>query len=268
VVRAGWLSQTIGVIQRAVDAIELEDRLDRPTLASRLVESLPPAAGAYERILLRSILVGLGLRLIDMSHADLRGHPCDCALRCGCDLWRYSSACQNGDPIAEFGEWLANFLTTIRTAHPRAAEERAAWILRSSFRRHIAPARLAYDCGCSLSLLRAKFSRRYGMSFRQYVHLARVVTACRELRNGTPKIEALARECGYSSKKEFYRVFRTATGCVPQAFRQLPGNEADCCLTALAVRLIGGSRASLGSANLAIARATLERSRPPVPQSA
>jgi AraC-like DNA-binding protein len=52
-----------------------------------------------------------------------------------------------------------------------------------------------------------------------------MVTRVRMERIGSEKVDAIALDVGYRSKKNFYRIFKSLTGLTPSAFRQLPKDE-------------------------------------------
>jgi two-component system response regulator YesN len=64
------------------------------------------------------------------------------------------------------------------------------------------------------------FRAETGMSLHEYVTRARMVNAAVQVRSGV-KIEAIALDLGYRSKKNFYRQFRRRFGMTPDAYRHV-----------------------------------------------
>jgi methylphosphotriester-DNA--protein-cysteine methyltransferase len=62
------------------------------------------------------------------------------------------------------------------------------------------------------------FRQQLGMSVRAYVALTRMERAARAIRDGE-KVEAVALEVGYRSKKNFYRQFKRRFGTTPAKYR-------------------------------------------------
>lgn len=63
------------------------------------------------------------------------------------------------------------------------------------------------------------FRRQTGMRPSAYLQKLRINRACAHLREGSPAIAWIARECGFQDQGHFARVFKKATGTSPRAFR-------------------------------------------------
>lgn len=81
---------------------------------------------------------------------------------------------------------------------------------------------LAATIGCSTAYLGRQFRRQMGMTFRAYIAHVRIERAAHSIRRGE-KIEAVAREVGYRSKKNFYRQFERRFGTTPVSYRATRG---------------------------------------------
>lgn len=75
------------------------------------------------------------------------------------------------------------------------------------------------------SRLTRGFAREHGMSIPEYVRAIRLIESIDRIRQ--EKVEAVARDVGYKSRKNFNRTFKRLTGLTPTAFRQLPAVRAD-----------------------------------------
>jgi AraC-like DNA-binding protein len=77
---------------------------------------------------------------------------------------------------------------------------------------------LATIIGRPPAYLAKLFLLEMGMSVRAYIARARIERAARAIREGE-KVEAVALEAGYRSKKNFYRQFRRLFGTTPARYR-------------------------------------------------
>ena len=86
--------------------------------------------------------------------------------------------------------------------------------------------RIAHKVGVTPDRLRRMFRRERGMTLPEYVRRVRLLRALEVLISHGSKIEPLALEVGYRSKKNFYRVFKQLTGLMPLEFKRLPADSA------------------------------------------
>lgn len=63
------------------------------------------------------------------------------------------------------------------------------------------------------------FRKEFGRSVPEYVAALRVSEGVRRLRGDTDKVESIAREVGYRSKRAFYRAVQRETGLTPGQVR-------------------------------------------------
>jgi AraC-like DNA-binding protein len=77
----------------------------------------------------------------------------------------------------------------------------------------------AAEIGRSEEYLARLFRQQMGTTVREYIARVRLDRAAHAIRRGD-KIEAVALEIGYRSKKNFYRRFRQQFGITPGAFRK------------------------------------------------
>lgn len=77
----------------------------------------------------------------------------------------------------------------------------------------------AADIGRSEQYLARLFRHHIGTTVREYIARVRLERAMPAIRRGE-KVEAVALEVGYRSKKNFYRRFRQRFGITPGAFRR------------------------------------------------
>ena len=77
---------------------------------------------------------------------------------------------------------------------------------------------LADAVGCPMQPLARQFTRQMGMSIHAYLTQCRLQRASKLITEGY-KIEAIALEVGYRSKKNFYRQFKHRFGQTPATYR-------------------------------------------------
>src|SRR4030081_1414226 len=79
---------------------------------------------------------------------------------------------------------------------------------------------LASAIGREEASLGRLFRERMGMSVRRFIARRRIDRAVESIRQGV-KVEAVALEVGYRSKKSFYRQFRRQFGMTPGMYRRV-----------------------------------------------
>jgi AraC-like DNA-binding protein len=203
----------------------LADVNDLPAVTASALYDAPVPLNQLESLLLRAVLLDLGLRLVRHVHS----HE-DASVLCPCRVESAQALMQfwtglGRDVLQCFAVWMATFVETYNRTHPPTLAERAARIIRLGASGRLGAARIAAQCACTVHTLRDAFRRRYGVSLREYQRIARVTSAVPRVRSGI-KIEAVALEAGYHSKKDFYKDFRQVTGLTPVQFRDLPSSRA------------------------------------------
>lgn len=79
---------------------------------------------------------------------------------------------------------------------------------------------MAKMTGISVSALTRIFSKKMHTTCTSYVNALRVMRAQKQLRKTDKGMEEIAAECGFGSKRNFFRVFRTDCGCTPGEYRK------------------------------------------------
>lgn len=97
---------------------------------------------------------------------------------------------------------------------------RAAEIIKQRYQQPLTTSTLAAELGRDRSYLATLFRRETGQTLHRYITDVRLQDAAERILQGE-KIEAVALQVGYRSKKSFYRQFRARTGLTPTAFRRL-----------------------------------------------
>ena len=79
---------------------------------------------------------------------------------------------------------------------------------------------MARRTGISVSSLTRIFSKKMHTTFTAYVNNLRILRAQKYLRKTDMGMEEVAVECGFGSKRNFFRVFRAECGCTPGEYRK------------------------------------------------
>jgi AraC-like DNA-binding protein len=223
-VRPAWLNHVVAEGQRiACRSLVIDPEQIEGTLR-QFARSLPPATNHVERLLLRSILLDVAWRFGSTIHRRAHRHH---SIRCRFVPATVLSAFLNapvGDPGATFLAWGDTFCAEFARTHPASVATRVAGLIRKDFQRAWSLDVLAKEFHVTSSHLRRTFQREFGVSIHDFQRTRRVMQALPEVSEG--KIDAIALEVGYKSKKDFYRAFQQVTGVTPAVFRCLSAERA------------------------------------------
>jgi AraC-like DNA-binding protein len=233
---AEWFESAVARCQVFIGT-QTPTEFDIVTVASTFVQSLPDARCPAEDLLLRSLLLDVADRWGTSVHADLHQRPN--SQPCGFDptstLREFLRA--RGNAKHSFMEWARCFCVEFHRIHPLSPARRAAAIIRDQAERSDASA-LATSLGVTPRQLRRAFLQTFGVPLPEYLRRARLLRALELMTEQPGKVEPVALDVGYRSKKDFYRVFRQFIGMTPTDFKKLPRESA--------LRLIDRTRAYLG----------------------
>jgi AraC-like DNA-binding protein len=215
----------IGAAQTIAGRALLVEPDDTQGMLTAFVESLPRPATYVEKLLLRGVLSDVAGRCGQAIHT--RWHRGRSLSKC-----RFIPAATHGtlwnaitdDPTRAFRLWIDCFFQDFLKAHPATPSAKIARLLRSDYRRQWDLEALALRVHVTPSKLRRDFQRQFGMSPLKYQRAARLLEAVRQV--PADKIDAIALEVGYKSKKDFYHAFEGLTGITPATFRSLSAERA------------------------------------------
>jgi AraC-like DNA-binding protein len=221
--RLEWLHAAVDRCQAFVGTATLSDQSHAvPELAESFVSGLPDVGVPADDLVLRSLLLKVATRWGEYLHAAAHQHST--GWRCPFDP---SSALgpfihdRAPDAKACFLEWAQTFSLALDRAHPGLAAHRVAAIIRARHGELSDAASLAGLMGISPRRLQKEFHRTFGMSLAKYVRQARLTRALEMMVEQPGKIEPIALQVGYASKKNFYKAFKQSLGMTPSAFLQL-----------------------------------------------
>ncbi len=91
--------------------------------------------------------------------------------------------------------------------------------IQKNYRQRLTLTTLAATLERQSAYLGRLFREEVGVTVHEYITRARMIFGAAQVRSGV-KIEAVALELGYRSKKNFYRQFHRRFGTTPEAYRQ------------------------------------------------
>jgi len=191
---------------------------------TRFADELPVPVTAVERLVLRAILLDVAWRRGEAVHRSVHAHvhgyrPTECAFNPTSTLERFWKSATEG-PAMAFRGWIEAFFSEFDRTHRASAATRAAKTIRRDYHQRWSLSTLARRLHVTPSQLRRGFQQEFGMSVREYQRTIRLAEAIEHMPAG--KIDAIALQVGYRSKKNFYHAFQQVTGLTPTAFRRLP----------------------------------------------
>jgi AraC-like DNA-binding protein len=227
-IRRSWDLDLIAACQRLVGHT-LSGRQDDFAAGLRVFSAgLQAPTSVFERQLLRDCVIGTLLRAGQECHDAFhrRSGLQACAGSPFERAWRAWNTCQ-GDVADAIREWTTCFITDFDRHHQWPAHWRAAERLETHFAEPFDVCELAAGVGCGRSTLMRRFSEAFGLSVRAYHTQMRVRHAIILLRSPDSYVDAVARQAGYGSTKNFYRALRTTTSLTPSQIRDLSADEFD-----------------------------------------
>jgi AraC-like DNA-binding protein len=231
IIANGWvtsrnrIASTIDRLQVAAGQVRLLDRIDAQDFLVRFASSLPVPVGQAERVILRGLLLEFagetGMALHRRAHSNEHIGHCAFAPAVFLDcFWKPRGV----DPHVGFQSWVAAFFKRLSEVHPISQATLAAHLIGHDSSTEWTIASLARHLHATSSTLAREFKREHGMSIRNYRQIVAITKSIERVRD--EKIEAVALELGYKSKKNFYQAFKRLTGVTPAAFRHLPFDRA------------------------------------------
>src|SRR3954463_13070988 len=203
-VRPAWLKAVVDASQRIAGDCQQIDPDDTQHTFRTFLQALPAARGPVERLILRAVLLEVAWRCGEIMHARAKRCGDDCSFLPAAILDRFWGR-GNQDPRQRFLNWVDAFSAEFTRTHPPSAASQAARAIQQHYERPWSVADLARRFGVTPSYLRRTFRREFGASIRQYQRTMRLIEAMAQLPTG--KIDAVALQVGYKSKKNFYRAF-------------------------------------------------------------
>ena len=217
VLRSAWVQALARETQVFVGAAADAPISTLPALVERLVETLSQPLNPAECFAARAIVldgaVDAGSMLHHRAHGRAR-HRCEFnPTEAAVGVWhRHPFA-----PASFLQEWAARVWTEL------GRDQEILWQAQSWAARQWRESRSSSDVADALGMRAAAidrvFQRTLGMSFSKYHRGVRLATAIELLATTDLKVDAVALEVGFRSKKNFYRAFYQWMGVTPRQFR-------------------------------------------------
>lgn len=202
----------------------LEGPEDLAAALSRLADDTPIPQQHLEYIVVSSLFTRTFVAVSAFLHSPSGWTTCSCHRVTAEAVMMLLTP----DPVAAhavFEQWRDQFVQAYERNHLASPAAAAAKLIRGSPARAWGVAELARLLGVEPRQLLRQFAREHGISLRDYVHLMRLKRAFPAIVGGTDKIEAIALESGYRSKKDFYRTVWEWLKATPAQLRRLPAAE-------------------------------------------
>jgi AraC-like DNA-binding protein len=232
-----WMCSTQTVLRALADEFDFVDAAEMMPLVRRSLAQIEAAPDRLQAELLRLMLVDLCGRMVHAIHSR-NDVACSC-LGASWELLPMVTGSEN-EPRSAFAGWAERFLDHVLAVHPLTAVQRAACLIRS----HPSKAWTLHELAASVDSHEARLSRQFrrvfGLKPTAYLHLVRMSRTVLLLRT-TAKVEAIASEVGYRSKKDFYAALKRWVGLTPTEVRRLGEDELDWLVRELRRRTLGSA---------------------------
>jgi len=238
-IRTAWLATCASQCQLFSGQAGLLLDVDelRP-IVPHFLTSLPPSSNQAEELLLQRLLVGLCARLGRLLHDRAHASQHSACAFVPCRLLDLFWQQPNLPTKLIFAQWTDAFTSAFAQAHPPSPSEKAAAEIRHHYAKAWRLSELAAVAGVTTSQVNRAFAREYGMTAFEYLRRMRLLTALEHMASNRARVEPLARQVGYQSKKNFYRAFRSVTKLTPSQFNHLPSHRKRDITTSLRFSLI------------------------------
>jgi AraC-like DNA-binding protein len=206
----------------------LSGLVDPRELLSRVgpvLSQLEQSATLEQNVLPRLSLLRAALEIIDHFHRAPTAPPiCPCGVLTTAVV-RSLTSTDERKSLAPFARWLDDFVETYAAHHRPCVACVAARLVRSNPVRRWRVDDLAHFTGAQPARLARLFRREFGLTIAEYVQVTRLAKAFPALLSKHSKVEIVAHDCGYSSKKNFYRALHKWLLRTPAHLRRLPERE-------------------------------------------
>lgn len=223
-VHRDWMARLQTSVRRLLATIGTVDPHEAVGLMRPLALAIERAPDHMHRAVLATTLVDVCRQIVERLHErDGPGRPCACHVTAWSRIGPLARSL-DGDPRCAFSEWADAFFERFAEEHPRSLSAQAAALMRADPEKPWSMTDLARVVQAPSRRLRQDFHARFGMRASTYLQLVRAIRAVALLRSGT-KVEAVAWDVGYRSKKDLYAALRRWVGAAPSEVRALCEEE-------------------------------------------
>ena len=186
-------------------------------LIDQMIEALPPQLNPAECFAARTVLLEAVIAVGTTLHVRLHGirphccdfRPADIAVA----TWREHRL----SPSGFLRDWAARAMVEMRTV--QALLELAQECSARHWRDALSVDDVAQELGVPAATIERVFRLSSGLSFSKYHRGVRLAKAVELLATTDLKVDGIAYEVGFRSKKNFYKAFQLWTGLTPRQFR-------------------------------------------------
>jgi AraC-like DNA-binding protein len=235
-----WLARTEAAVARLYGDLDAVDPADVLPLLEHFVDGIDAPPDRPHNAALSLILINVCVRVVAVVH-DRETWP---GCRCHTISWSGVGELTKwnvGDARLAFRKWATAFLEQVQREHPASPGVRAAALIRADPLKAWTLKALAQCVGTRPVRLRHDFHRRFDMRVSAYLHLVRAARALPLFRTAV-KVEAVAWEVGYRSKKDLYAALRRWVGSTPGELRALTDEELRWLQSQLRTQYVGAAR--------------------------
>ncbi len=237
-VDAVWLDGTRAVVRRIAAEVAACELSEVSALVERLVASIVPPPDLLHHAALATALLDGCREIVDRLHQRSSMPSCACHAVSWSDVGRFARW-QEHDTRLVFRDWLRVLLDRFGLEHPATPGVRVAAMIRANPTQCWTLRVLAARAGIGAARLRDDFDEHFGVKPAAYVQLVRATRAVALFRTAQ-KVEAVAWEVGYRSKKDLYVALRRWVGATPTELRAVSEIERDWLNRQLRTRCLRG----------------------------
>jgi AraC-like DNA-binding protein len=226
-VREEWMGTLAAECQAVAGAFIETDAQQLRSQIHAFIGRVPEPATIFETHVLRLTLFELAAWGAGTAHH--RYHtvfPGDCGFDATTLLDRHWQA-RTGDPRAALACWIDDYVASFDATHVVPLGARGVRALATRTHARLDVTELATELGCSSSELRREFRAWTGTAIGRYHVGLRAKAMLEGLIASDGKIDALAEDLGYKSKKNLYRTLRSACMLTPKQVRHLGPGQVD-----------------------------------------
>jgi AraC-like DNA-binding protein len=223
-VQPDWLTSTRAVIRAISDDLALADLSEFTTLIWRSLDTIEGAPDRLHSAVLALMLLDACSSIVQAIHKRQPSMPCSCHAAAWEHL-RLLTRFDDTEPRVAFWNWAERFLARVAAEHPTTPAQQAAVLMRANPVKPWTLRDLANETATYHVRLSRQFEKVFGLRPAAYLHLVRVARAVPLFRTSA-KVEAIALEVGYRSKKDFYAALKRWIGLTPNELRALPNEES------------------------------------------
>ena len=224
--RSHWLSETVRESQGLLSKSLHIGPNYLPAMAIAFLDRLAEPQTPVERLVQRGLLLEVAVQFGHAAHTNYhRQHgndqpsfeACGFIPSAAVDGWPRDQATS---PAEAFRRWSHRYANAFRATHPLSCAREAEEYLKQHFRSAVSASNISDQLSCPSAFLRRTFKQLTGKSLLEHQLELRLRAALRLLSESELKMEAIAGEVGYRSKKDLYRVVQTHLSCTPLEYRQ------------------------------------------------